>query len=127
MQIGSSEEEIVPKSKNALKRERKTAFWKEKKMLKKSSKNEIKSNAKDDDCTGSEGNCDPEAAKEVAEARRKRKDAEKEDFHRLCDSCYSVVIDCNFESDHNDSSLGNERYMIIQQKKICWLCFFYDK
>ena len=121
------QQQAQTKSKTALKRERKELFWNErkhemkkrKKDAKKSQKlargvlNEIRQEAEqpgeptiDSQQTSAE-DITSKPVDELREARMKRKIDETKEYLSLCSKTYSVIIDCNFESDHNDKSIGD--------------------
>lgn len=115
------------KSKTALKRERKELYWNErkhemkkrKKDAKKSQKraqgvlNEIRQETErpgEPTVEAQQTSAEVIASKpvdELREARMKRKIDETKEYLKLCSNTYSVIIDCNFESDHNDKSIGD--------------------
>ena len=100
----------VPRSKNALKRERRIQRWQEKKMeLKRQKKEAKKANKVTPDVTEDmtkDEKYDAAEAAEIMEARRQRKLRTQQDFISKCDQNYAVVIDCNFENNHSDRALG---------------------
>jgi tRNA (guanine9-N1)-methyltransferase len=123
-------------SKNALKRERRTALWQEKKQAMKRHKKEQQqirrtllieasnsSTAALIENASSDNNTDYKVVgAEVLEARRQRAAAQKKEFLDRCNQCYSVVIDCNFESAHNEKttqSLGNQLAYCHSVNKKC--------
>ena len=99
----------LKKSKNALKRELRCQYAKEKKRLKKAEKraSNVNHNAEPRSSTSN-----PEAA----EARKRRRQEEDQLFHELCSSNYAVVIDCNFEDSHNDRAIAS----LTQQLNYCY-------
>lgn len=114
------------KSKNALKRERRQEFWQGKKQDMKRQKKEQKRLRKvllgEAEDANSGDTQVKEVSAEVLEARRQRREEEKKEFLERTDRCYSVVIDCNFESAHNDKSLqslGNQVSFCHSVNKKC--------
>ena len=101
-------------SRNALKRQRKTLIWQQKRREMKEGKKKIKKEAKV--CELVEGKAELDSIQEAnrndiddetkSMNRKIRKEEEKEQFFKKCDNSYHVIIDCNFENEHNDRALG---------------------
>jgi hypothetical protein len=101
-------------SRNALKRQRKTLIWQQKRKEMKERKKKIKKEAKV--CELVEGKAELDSIQEAnrndiddetkSMNRKIRKEEEKEQFFKKCDNSYHVIIDCNFENEHNDRALG---------------------
>ena len=99
-------------SRNALKRQRKTLIWQQKRKEMKERKKKIKKEAKV--CELVDDKVELDSKQEVNDIdgetksmnRKIRKEEEKEQFFKKCDNSYHVIIDCNFENEHNDRALG---------------------
>ena len=108
-------------SRNALKRQRKTLIWQQKRREMKEGKKKIKKEAKV--CELVEGKAELDSIQEAnrndiddetkSMNRKIRKEEEKEQFFKKCDNSYHVIIDCNFENEHNDRALGTLSTLIF--------------